>query len=173
MSVIGDYCHPSPQLLSGYCTDIQQNKFLKLKPVKCDSQDDEDLIKYKSQDSLYKALVASLTKAEYKLGMDLSFDSSSRIFFFMKTQQGKTNKEIKLPNMIGAGMGDKEALAVYRPLLKRQKSSFLRSFRSKPNVHKLRREIQASLRRRAVRGEVASLPWWQQSSIDSNNSDEK
>ena len=51
--------------------------------------------------------------------------------------------------MIGAGLGEKEDLAVYRPLLKRQKSSFLRSFRSKPNVTKLRREVKASLRRKA------------------------
>ena len=61
-----------------------------------------------------------------------------------------------------------------RPLLKRQKSSFLRSFRSKPRVTKLRREVQASLRRRAVRvSEGAALHWWQQSSIDSNNSEDK
>ena len=62
-----------------------------------------------------------------------------------------------------------------RPLLKRQKSSFLRSFRSKPRVTKLRREVQASLRRRAVRVSegAAALHWWQQSSIDSNNSEDK
>ena len=68
-----------------------------------------------------------------------------------------------------------EPLCVCRPLLKRQKSSFLRSFRSKPRVTKLRREVQASLRRRAVRVSegAAALHWWQQSSIDSNNSEDK
>ena len=149
MSVIKDYCRPSPPLLSGYSLDIQQNKFLKLSSLKYKQEEDSELYKYKHQDSLFRALVACLTKAEYKLGMDVSFDSSSRIFFFMKTQELKVNKEIKLPNMIGAGLGEKEDLAVYRPLLKRQKSSFLRSFRSKPNVTKLRREVKASLRRKA------------------------
>ena len=136
-------------------------------------------IKYKHQDNLFKALVACLTKSEYKLGMDVSFDSSSRIFFFMRTQELK--KEIRVPNMIGAGLGEKEDLAVYRPLLKRQKSSFLRSFRNKPNVNKLRREVKASLRRKATvksgssidETGPSSVPWWQQSSIDSNNSVDK
>jgi len=173
MSVIKDYCRPSPPLLSGYSLDIQQNKFLKLSSLKYKQEEDSELYKYKHQDSLFRALVACLTKAEYKLGMDVSFDSSSRIFFFMKTQELKVNKEIKLPNMIGAGLGEKEDLAVYRPLLKRQKSSFLRSFRSKPNVTKLRREVKASLRRKATLRSSSSTPWWQQSSIDSNNSEDK
>ena len=176
MSVISDYCHPTPRLLSGYSLDIQQTKFLKLSPVKCEPHQDEELIKYQSEDNLYKAMVALLAKFGYKLGMDVNLDSSSRIFFFMKYDDER-HKEIRLPNMIGAGLGEKESLAVYRPLLKRQKSSFLRSFKNKPNVSRLRREVQASLRRRAVHvsGDCvdAELNWWQQSSIDSNNSEDK
>ena len=174
MSVIADYSHPSPALLSGYSLQIQQNKFLKLAPVHCAPSQDEDLVKHKNEDNLYRGIVACLSKFGYKLGMDVNFDTESRIFFFIK--YGDANKEIKLPNMLGAGLGEKESLAIYRPLLKRQQSSFLRSFRNKPNVSRLRREVQASLRRKAVRvssGSGAVLSWWQQSSIDSNNSEDK
>lgn len=176
LSVIADYCHPSPTLLSGYSLEIQQNKFLKLAPVQVGPHQDEELIKHQNEENLYRGIVACLAKFGFKLGMDVNFDAESRIFFFMKN--GDANKEIKLPNMLGAGLGEKESLAIYRPLLKRQKSSFLRSFKNKPNVSRLRREVQASLRRRAVRvssgsGGGEELSWWQQSSIDSNNSEEK
>ena len=87
---------------------------------------------YKQQDSLYRALVACLARDGFRLGMDVSFkyycngvdiiigmlqvslDPSSRIFFFMRTRAGSSSSEIKLPNMLGAGLGEKESLAVYR-----------------------------------------------------------
>ena len=108
--------------------------------------EEEELVQQKLEERLYKGLVACLTKAGYNLGMDVHLDKDSRIFFFMKTCEGK---EISLPGMVGAGLGEKESLAVYKPMLKRQKSSFLRSFRKKPTVtSRLRRQVQASLRRK-------------------------
>ena len=50
---------------------------------------------------------------------------------------------VRLPGLVGAGLGEKESLVVYRPMVRRHKSSFLRSFRNKPNVHRLRRQVQA------------------------------
>ena len=46
--------------------------------------------------------------------LQVSLDPSSRIFFFMRTRAGSCSSEIKLPNMLGAGLGEKESLAVYR-----------------------------------------------------------
>ena len=108
-----------------------------------------ELVQHKLEERLYKGLVACLTKAEYRLGLDVHLDRDSRIFFFMKTSEGRLTREIRLPGMVGAGLGEKESLAVYKPMLKRQKSSFLRSFRKKPTVSsRLRRHVQASLRRK-------------------------
>ena len=111
--------------------------------------EDEELVQHQLEERLYKGLVACLTKEEYKLGMDVHLDRDSRIFFFMKTCESRLTREVRLPGMVGAGLGEKESLAVYKPMLKRQKSSFLRSFRKKPTVsNRLRRQVQASLRRK-------------------------
>ena len=113
-------------------------------------EEEGELVQHKLEERLYKGLVACLTKEEYKLGMDVHLDRDSRIFFFMKTCEGRLTREVRLPGMVGAGLGEKESLAVYKPMLKRQKSSFLRSFRKKPTVSssRLRRQVQASLRRK-------------------------
>ena len=96
------------------------------------AEQEEELAVYKQQDSLYRALVACLARDGFRLGMDVSLkyycngvdvnivmlqvslDPSSRIFFFMRTRAGSSSSEIKLPNMLGAGLGEKESLAVYR-----------------------------------------------------------
>ena len=122
--------------------DTKNDKFLQLRGVMTESQEEGDLVHHQLEESLYKALVACLTKEQYKLGMDVNLDSDSRIFFFMKTSDGREESEVRLPGMVGAGLGEKDSLAVYRPMLKRQKSSFLRSFRNKPNVNRLRRQVQ-------------------------------
>ena len=80
----------------------------------------------------------------------------------------------------GAGLGEKETLCVYRPLLIRHKSSFFRSYHGKSGS--FRQRIRASMRRRALarsgRGETvmtqedspdsqeARPAWWQQQSTD-------
>ena len=88
--------------------------------------------------------------------MDVNLDRDSRIFFFMKTCEGRLSREVSLPGMVGAGLGEKESLAVYKPMLKRQKSSFLRSFRKKPTVSsRLRRQVQASLRRKVKKFKIS------------------
>ena len=81
----------------------------------------------------------------------------------------------------GAGLGEKETLCVYRPLLIRHKSSFFRSYHGKSGS--FRQRIRASMRRRALarsgRGketvmtqedrpdsQEVRLAWWQQQSTD-------
>ena len=79
-----------------YCTVLyfsQNDKFLQLRDVRCESEEEEgDLLHHQQEETLYKALVACLTKEEYRLGMDCYLDTDSRIFFFMKTSEGRVNK---------------------------------------------------------------------------------
>ena len=112
--------------------------------------------------------------------MDISScgDSTSRVFFFIKSAEDK-NREIIVPNNAGAGLGEKDSLSMYRPLLLRHKSSFFRSYAGK-NAS-LRRKVQASLRRKAVSRQskqqtamsykpAGSEPdWWQQTSTDASS----
>ena len=71
----------------------------------------------------------------------------------------------------GAGLGEKETLCVYRPLLIRHKSSFFRSYHGKSGS--FRQRIRASMRRRALarsgrerERELSQPAWWQQQSTD-------
>ena len=78
-----------------YCTVLyfsQNDKFLQLRDVRCESEEEGDLLHHQQEETLYKALVACLTKEEYRLGMDCYLDTDSRIFFFMKTSEGRVNK---------------------------------------------------------------------------------
>ena len=85
------------------------------------------------------------------------------------------------PLIAGAGLGEKETLCVYRPLLIRHKSSFFRSYHGKSGS--FRQRIRASMRRRALtrsgREEKETVmsyrphpdhqsqpAWWQQQSTD-------
>ena len=102
-------------------------------------------------------------------------DRTSRVFFFIKSVDDN-KAEVRVPNNAGAGLGEKDTLSVYRPLLLRHKSSFFRSYNGK--TASLRKKVQASLRKKAVARQgrqdtvmsykpVKSEPaWWQQTSTD-------
>ena len=177
-SVISDYCTSMPKVLHGY-SDIQHEKFIKLegKPWAFDPQDSAYAMGSVPAEKLQSSIVACLSDEGYTLGLDINMDTTSRVFFFIKS--GEDNKkEVIVPNNSGAGLGEKDSLSMYRPLLHRHKSSFFRSCNGK-NAS-LRRKVQASLRRKAVarqgrqhtamsykpaRGEPA---WWQQRSTDAS-----
>ena len=115
--------------------------------------------------------------------MDINMDPSSRVFFFIKDMEEQSG-EVRIPNMSGAGLGEKGGLAVYRPMIVRSKSSFFRTCQGRTNS--VRRAVRASLRRKAVAGGVPgraggvmaykpatdSPAWWQQSSTDISSDQE-
>ena len=128
---------------------------------------------------LQSAIIGCVTKQGYRLSMDITLDvlTNTRVFFLIKTVGDDTGNLVTVPNNSGAGLGEKETLCVYRPLLIRHKSSFFRSYRGKSDS--FRQRIRASLRRRALmragRQETVMSykpqddlqpAWWQQQSTD-------
>ena len=175
-SVISDYCADMPKVLPGF-PGIEDEKFIKLKgrPWSLDAEEGKALEDSILAEKLQISIVACLSKEGYKLGMDINMDRTSRVFFFIKSVDDN-KAEVRVPNNAGAGLGEKDTLSVYRPLLLRHKSSFFRSYNGKTAF--LRKKVQASLRRKAVARQgrqdtvmsykpVKSEPaWWQQTSTD-------
>merc|ERR1719317_433951 len=98
-------------------------------------------------------------------------DTTSRVFFFIKSVTDHS-AEVRVPNNAGAGLGEKNTLSVYRPLVLRHRSSFFRSYNGKNFA--LHRKVQASLRRKTMaRKDVQSsnrqTEWWQQTSTDNSD----
>jgi hypothetical protein len=101
------------------------------------------------------AIIACLVRERFTLSMTINMDATSRVYFFIRDSEADASRrsEIRMPNMAaGAGLGEKDTLSVYRPILVRSKSSFFRSYhgRSGPS---LRRKVISSLRKKVmVRG---------------------
>ena len=135
---------------------------------------------------LQTAIIGCVTKLGYRLSMDITLDiaTNTRVFFLIKTTADDTGCLVTLPNNSGAGLGEKETLCVYRPMLVRHKSSFFRSYHGKTGS--FRKRIRSSMRRKvltknnkAVEEESIEVPsnnnlkksnsgpaWWQQISTD-------
>ena len=136
---------------------------------------------------LQTAIIGCVTKLGYRLSMDITLDiaTNTRVFFLIKTTSDDTGCLVTVPNNSGAGLGEKETLCVYRPLLVRHKSSFFRSYHGKTGS--IRKRIQSSMRRKVMTKsskaveeskEVSSnnnlmkstsgsgTAWWQQVSTD-------
>merc|ERR1711874_610279 len=112
-------------------------------------------------------------------------EADSRVYFFIRDTEEQTG-EVRIPNMTGAGLGEKDTLSVYRPMIVRSRSSFFRNCQGRTNAS-VRKKVRASLRRKAVNREgtggkvggvmsykpMASTPaWWQQTSTDVSSDQE-
>jgi hypothetical protein len=208
-SVISDYTRTSFRVLpSAGQSDIQDAKYIQLNgrpwgPDDDDEDDDEDVrnahhpgasssasATVKAKERLQMAIIACLMRERYTLSMTINMDATCRVFFFIRDpaeggNSARRRTEVRVPNMAaGAGLGEKDTLSVYRPILIRSKSSFLRSYhgRSGPSM---RRKVISSLRKKAVgrpqsrqqqptstsaamtyKPQQAEPAWWQQTSTD-------
>ena len=209
-SVISDYTPTTFRVLpySGG-SDLQEAKYIQLngRPwVPDDNNDDEDsedndddggsgASSAKSTERLQMAIIACLVRERYTLSMTINMDATSRVYFFIRDKEADASRrtEIRMPNMAaGAGLGEKDTLSVYRPILIRSKSSFFRSYhgRSGPSM---RRKVISSLRKKVMvrqqpkqekgggqdtttaavsstamtyKPQKAEPAWWQQTSTD-------
>ena len=175
-SVIQDYTSNMPPVLP-ITSDSLEDKFVKLEghPWTFEPQEGKDLEDAMSAEKLQIAIIACLSKEGYKLSMDINMEANTRVFFLIKNLEDN-KAEVRVPNNAGAGLGEKETLSVYRPMLIRHKSSFFRSYHGK--TASFRNKIRASLRRKAMSKQgrqdtvmsykpVLSEPaWWQQTSTD-------
>jgi hypothetical protein len=142
------------------------------------------------------AIIACLVRERFTLSMTINMDATSRVYFFIRDPEadaaGRRSAAIRMPNLAaGAGLGEKDTLSVYRPLLVRSKSSFFRSYHGRGGPSSMRRKVISSLRKKVmVRGgqprqqqqqqevtsstttamtykpQKAEPAWWQQTSTD-------
>ena len=177
-SVITDYTSNMPPVLTSH-PHLREERYLQLEGRPWEGSQDQG-----ATENLQLAIIACLTREGYKLSMDINMEAHSRVFFFIRDTEEQTG-EVRIPNMTGAGLGEKDTLSVYRPMIVRSRSSFFRNCHGRTNAS-VRKKVRASLRRKAVSregGKVAggvmsykpmtSTPaWWQQTSTDVSSDQE-
>ena len=147
-----------------------------------DTRETGDKAGARDGERLQTAIIGCVTRLGYRLSMDITLDvaTNTRVFFLIKTCGDATGSLVTVPNNSGAGLGEKETLCVYRPLLVRHKSSFFRSYHGKSGSFR-KKLRQTVMRRKVARGDTearreteaprqpmrgAEPAWWQQVSTD-------
>ena len=141
-------------------------------PWSASAQEGRDLEDTICAENLELSIIACLSRHQYKLSMAINMDSNSRVFFFIRDTADSTGHgEVRIPTF-GVGLGEKDGMSVYRPMVTRSKSSFFRAIRKSS----IKSRIRKSLRKKAVVGkpntvmsykpQVQGTAWWQQTSTD-------
>ena len=71
----------------------------------------------------------------------------SRCQFFLQQGEAGGRMQVVVPTRAQAGLGGKETLAMYRPVIARNKSSFFRSFKSRSMSKRIRASIRRKIRK--------------------------
>ena len=183
-----DYAKVMPPVLRGSRTGVDSlhDKHIKIegRPWRLETSDTRDTGNKTvpvagDGERLQTVIIGCVTKLGYRLSMDITLDvaTNTRVFFLIKTCGDATGSLVTVPNNSGAGLGEKETLCVYRPLLVRHKSSFFRSYHGKSGS--FRKKLRQTMRKKVLRAESESrteirggpnvrseLAWWQQVSTD-------
>merc|ERR1719219_690879 len=137
-SVITDYTANMPPVLTSH-PHLREERYLQLEGRPWEANQDQG-----ATENLQLAIIACLTREGYKLSMDINMEAHSRVYFFIRDTEEQTG-EVRIPNMTGAGLGEKDTLSVYRPMIVRSKSSFFRNCHGRTNAS-VRKKVRASLR---------------------------
>ena len=188
--IIQDYAERMPPVLRGSRSGVDSlnDKHIKMegRPWRLETSDTRetgDKAGAGDGERLQTAIIGCVTRLGYRLSMDITLDvaTNTRVFFLIKTCGDATGSLVTVPNNSGAGLGEKETLCVYRPLLVRHKSSFFRSYHGKSGS--FRKKLRQTMRRKVLRGDTdarlesgaldcsqpvtgAEPAWWQQVSTD-------
>ena len=127
-SVITDYTTNMPPVLTSH-PHLREERYLQLEGRPWEGNQEQG-----ATENLQLAIIACLTREGYKLSMDINMEADSRVYFFIRDAEEQTG-EVRIPNMTGAGLGEKDTLSVYRPMIIRLPepggSSFSRIFQVK------------------------------------------
>ena len=107
-------------------------------------------------------VIACLFKAGFKLSIVINLSETDSVFFFIIDRQ-KGSQDIRQLNKQVAGLGLKDSLSPFQPIVKRRKSSFFRSFNDRAS---LKRRMQRSLKRK-FGFDREKVRWFQQTCSDS------
>lgn len=182
-SVISDYTTTMPSVLPGH-PEVQEAKYLQLEgsPWSPENQEGRDFEESQKAEKLQLSIIACLSREGYKMSMAINMDTTSRVFFFIRDRE-ESKGEVRIPNMAAVGLGEKDTLAVYRPMIVRSKSSFFRTCNGK--TASVRRKVRASLRKKAMtkgnrqntvmsyKPQLSEPAWWQQTSTDVSSDHEE
>ena len=116
-SVITDYTSNMPPVLTSH-PHLREERYLQLEGRPWEGSQDQG-----ATENLQLAIIACLTREGYKLSMDINMEAHSRVFFFIRDTEEQTG-EVRIPNMTGAGLGEKDTLSVYRPMVIRSGAKF-------------------------------------------------
>ena len=186
-----DYAKRMPPVLRGSRTGVDSlhDKHIKIegRPWRLETSDTRETGNKTGAgdgEGLQTVIIGCVTKLGYRLSMDITLDvaTNTRVFFLIKTCGDATGSLVTVPNNSGAGLGEKETLCVYRPLLVRHKSSFFRSYHGKSGS--FRKKLRQTMRKKVLRGDPEARmeirggaggqpgvqgpepAWWQQVSTD-------
>ena len=110
-------------------------------------------------------IIACLSRAGYKLSVVIYFGAKRSVYFFIV--DSKHSEELRQLNKQIAGLGLKDSLTSYQPIINRRKSSFFRSFNGRASLKKrVRQSLHRKLRRDSSKSISKKLEWYQQTSTD-------
>ena len=168
-SVITDYTTNMPPVLATH-PQLRDERYIQLEGSPWQAGQEDPM----ATESLQLAIIACLTREGYRLSMDINMEPKSRIFFFIRNLMSL--RTVRIPNKSGAGLGEKDGLTVYRPMVVKSRSSFLGKYAALPryNKRKTSQKAQTSLRRKSATRPVRVMgykpvqdgAWWQQTSTD-------
>ena len=107
--------------------------------------------------SLPSDVIGCFSKAGYNLSVTINLSDTDSVFFFILDKS--RSEDIRQLTKQVAGLGLKDSLTPFQPIVKRRKSSFFRSFNDRAS---LRMRLQRSLKKK--RG--LNVEWYQQKNQD-------
>ena len=121
--------------------------------------------KNETDDGSNQHMIACLSRAGYKLSVVIYFGAKRAVYFFIVDR--KHSEELRQLNKQVAGLGLKDSLTSYQPIVNRRKSSFFRSFNGRASLkRRVRLSLHRKLRRESSKTMSKKPEWYQQTSTD-------
>ena len=108
--------------------------------------------------SLKSDIIGCFSNAGYNLSIVISLNHNDSVFFFILSRS--SSGEVRQLTRQVAGLGLKDSLSPFQPIVKRRKSSFFRSFNDRAS---LRKRLERSLKRKFGLN-VGQVDWYQRNS---------
>ena len=112
-------------------------------------------------------IIACLSRAGFKLSVVISISSTISVYFFI--MEKRKSDQLRQLSKQKAGLGMRDSLVPFQPIVNRRKSSFFRSFNGRTS---LRRRVEQSVIRKVGPIKAAQTDWFRQTSTDTGTDSE-
>lgn len=106
-------------------------------------------------------IIACLSRAGYNLSIVISISNNISVYFFI--MEKRKSNELRQLSKQKAGLGMRDSLVPFQPIVNRRKSSFFRSFNGRTS---LRKRVQLSVIRKVGSIKSGQQDWFKQTSTD-------